>query len=59
MKQDAVHFLSSDGHDVQRRPPTLSEARKAVAKEYGEERAQALVETNPAAVVSGEALTIK
>jgi protein-tyrosine phosphatase len=59
MKQDAVHFLSSDGHDLQRRPPTLSQARKAVAREYGEQRAQALVETNPAAVVRGEALKAK
>jgi protein-tyrosine phosphatase len=56
MKQDAVHFLSSDGHDLLRRPPTLSEARKALAGEYGEERARALVETNPAAVVRGGAL---
>lgn len=56
MKERAVHFLSSDAHDTQRRVPILSAARKIVAKEYGEERAQALVEKNPAAVINDEPL---
>jgi protein-tyrosine phosphatase len=53
-KKKAVHVLSSDGHDLVRRPPVLSEARKAVAKEFGEELAHALVEKNPGAVVNNE-----
>ena len=56
LKKGVVHFLATDAHDTTRRPPILSEARKAVAKEYGEELAQALVEGNPGAVVRNEPL---
>ena len=58
MKHEAVHFLATDAHDVQRRPPALSAARKAVAKEFGEQMAQALTETNPRAVVNDEPLAV-
>jgi protein-tyrosine phosphatase len=54
MKKKAVHILASDGHDLVRRAPVLSEARKTVAKEFGEEVATALVEGNPGAVVRNE-----
>jgi protein-tyrosine phosphatase len=54
MKKKAVHILASDGHDLARRPPVLSEARKAVAKDFGEEMAEALVEGNPGAVARNE-----
>src|SRR5579884_57034 len=56
MRENAVHFLSTDAHDTQRRVPVLSAARKVVAKEYGEARAQALVEGNPACVINDEPL---
>ena len=56
MKRKAVHFLATDAHDIQRRPPALSAARKAVAKEFGEEIARALTETNPSAVVNDQPL---
>jgi protein-tyrosine phosphatase len=56
LKKKAVHFLATDAHDLERRPPRLSEARKALAKTYGEETAHALVESNPGAVIRNEAL---
>jgi protein-tyrosine phosphatase len=56
LKQKAVHFLATDAHDIQRRPPVLSEARKIVAKQFGEELAAALVEGNPKAVVDDQPL---
>lgn len=56
LKQKAVHFLASDGHDTERRPPVLSAARKIVAKEYGEDVARVLVESNPRAVVEDQPL---
>ena len=56
LRKRAVHFLATDAHDTARRPPILSEAHKAVAKEYGEEWALALVEGNPGAVVRNEPL---
>jgi protein-tyrosine phosphatase len=56
MKEKAVHFLSTDAHDTQRRLPMLAEARKVVAKEFGEEVAQALTQSNPGAVVNDQPL---
>jgi protein-tyrosine phosphatase len=56
LKEKAVHFLATDAHDTVRRPPVLSEARKTVAKQFGEELAELLVEGNPKAVVNDELL---
>jgi protein-tyrosine phosphatase len=56
LKEKAVHFLATDAHDTARRPPLLSEARKIVAKQFGEELAEALVEENPRAVVNNQLL---
>jgi len=54
LEKKAVHFLATDAHDITRRPPILSEARKMVAKNFGEEMAEALVEGNPGAVIRNE-----
>jgi tyrosine-protein phosphatase YwqE len=51
-----VHFLATDAHDLARRPPLLSEARRALAKSHGEETAHVLVESNPGAVIRNEPL---
>jgi protein-tyrosine phosphatase len=56
LKKKAVHIVATDAHDIQRRPPVLSEAAKAIAKDYGEDLARALVEGNPGAVVRNEPL---
>ena len=56
MKEKAVHFLATDSHDTERRPPLLSAARNAVAKQFGESAAHRLCEGNPRAVVNDEAL---
>jgi protein-tyrosine phosphatase len=56
MGEKAVHFIASDAHDAEHRVPILSEARKVIAKEFGEELARVLVETNPAAVVNDQPL---
>jgi protein-tyrosine phosphatase len=56
MKEKAVHFLATDSHDTERRPPLLSAARKAVAKQFGESLARALCEANPTAVVNNKPL---
>ena len=59
-----AHFLASDGHDLDARPPGLSAARAEVARRWGEEAAELLTETNPRAVLddrplgaAGETLT--
>ncbi len=56
LKKEAVHFLATDAHDISRRPPVLSEARKMIAKQFGEALAASLVEDNPRAVVSDQPL---
>jgi len=51
-----VHIVATDAHDLKLRPPVLSEARKYVAELAGEEVAEALVTTNPGAVVAGRSV---
>lgn len=53
-KKEAVHVLASDGHDLVRRRPVLSEARKVVTKEFGEEIAELVSNANPGAIVRNE-----
>lgn len=53
LERQAVHVVASDAHSVESRPPILSGARKVIAKSSGAEIAQALVEDNPRAIVSG------
>jgi protein-tyrosine phosphatase len=49
-----VNFLATDAHNVESRPPKLSEAYKVVAKRYGAETAERLCVENPRAVFLGE-----
>ena len=54
LDRSAVHFLATDAHDTKRRVPILSQARDVTSRIAGSEYAQALVESNPAAVVAGQ-----
>ena len=51
LRHQAVHVISTDAHDITRRPPILSTARAVVAEVFGEDVAQALVHDNPEAIV--------
>jgi protein-tyrosine phosphatase len=51
-----VHFLASDGHDCEHRPPRLDLAYAWVKENYGEEWAKTLCITNPRATLTGESL---
>src|SRR5262249_10874714 len=51
-----VHFVASDAHDLKRRPPGLSRARRAIAGRWGEVLAARLCEENPRAVVEDRPL---
>lgn len=55
-ERDAVHVLATDAHDTKHRIPSLSAAREKVAKLYGADLAEALVDGNPRAIVSDEPL---
>jgi protein-tyrosine phosphatase len=51
-----VHFIASDGHDCDRRPPRMDEARAWLAENYDEVVAEALCVNNPRSAVNGDAL---
>jgi protein-tyrosine phosphatase len=51
-----AHFVASDAHDTQHRPPRLDEAFSLVARKYGKETADRLFRRNPRRVIEGAAL---
>jgi protein-tyrosine phosphatase len=54
MRQNMVHFVASDAHDTEWRPPDLREARLLVSTEYSEDAAVRLFETHPRMALTGE-----
>jgi protein-tyrosine phosphatase len=54
MDQRMVHFVASDAHDTEWRPPDLREARKIVADGWGEDVAERLFETYPRIALTDE-----
>lgn len=53
-EREAVHFLASDGHNLDSRKPCLGKSRDAAVAIAGELVAESLVLLNPRAVVNGE-----
>ncbi len=51
-----VHFVASDAHDLERRPPGLAEARRALEGRYGAAAAARLTSDNPQAVLDDRTL---
>lgn len=56
MKDKLVHFVASDAHNTEHRPPDLSPAYRYVASRYSPSRAHSLFVANPAAVLTGQVL---
>jgi protein-tyrosine phosphatase len=56
LRKGWAHLLASDAHWADERTPRLAAAVRAAAALVGAERARALVEGNPRAVLAGEAL---
>lgn len=53
LRQNLVHVLASDAHSAAFRPPKLSDGLRLAADLLGRERAEALVNDNPKAVIEG------
>ncbi len=51
---ELVHFVASDAHSMEWRPPGLREAQSAIGERWGQEVALRLTETNARAVVASE-----
>jgi protein-tyrosine phosphatase len=58
MRHNCVHFLATDAHRSERRPPILSRGRAAAALILGPDKASRLVQDNPLAVVTGLPLEV-
>ena len=55
-RRGLIHLVASDAHSLDRRPPRLAAARERVRKDWGEEAAKGLFESNPQAVIDSEPL---
>jgi protein-tyrosine phosphatase len=58
MSRNLVHFIASDAHDPEYRPPTLRPGFEHIAETYGEEIARRLFITNPTAALTGEYIDV-
>lgn len=56
IKKNWVHIVASDAHSIAGRPPSMREAHRLLANDYGEETADRLCIHNPRAVFYGESL---
>jgi len=54
LTHNLVHVIASDAHDSLWRTPNLSESVRAAAEIVGAEKAEALVEDNPTAILNGD-----
>ena len=53
VKKRLIHFIASDAHSIDGRPPILSESVGAAAKIVGKEEAQKMVTQYPRAILEG------
>jgi len=53
LSRGLAHFVASDAHDPQFRPPRLDLAREMVRRRMGEDTADPLFTGNPRSVVEG------
>lgn len=54
LKEDVVTILASDAHNIEHRPPVLSQGRDAAAALIGEAAAQRLVVDNPLHIIQSK-----
>ena len=56
IKKGYIHEGASDAHDVEHRPPILSDAYEVVLKNFGKDEARQLFIYNPFKIISGESI---
>jgi len=59
IKKNWVHFVASDEHSMEGRPPALREAYQAVANDFGTDTAERLCVRNPRAAFYGTELELQ
>jgi protein-tyrosine phosphatase len=53
LRRGVAHFVASDGHSCQRRPPVLDDAREELTRRFGARHADILLVDNPGAALRG------
>lgn len=56
LEQNLINFFASDAHDLEYRPPILSECYKKLTEVRGKDLAELLLVKNPEAVINGQPL---
>lgn len=56
LDENLVHIISSDMHNLDKRPPFMEKAHSIIVKKYGSRRAKRLFETNAATLLSNNFL---
>jgi protein-tyrosine phosphatase len=56
LEKNWVHFVATDAHNLETRPPRMREAFDIIAEGYGQETAERLCVQNPLAVFNGQNL---
>ena len=51
LDEGCVHILATDAHDVNRRPPNLSQGRELASKRVGSAEAEHMVVTRPLGIL--------
>jgi protein-tyrosine phosphatase len=59
LQKNWVHFIASDAHSIDGRPPGLGEAYRTLTNEFGQETAERLCVRNPEAVFYGNRLCLQ
>jgi protein-tyrosine phosphatase len=58
LERRLVHFIASDAHDLEHRPPTMDGAYAWLVKHYGQPLANALCVENPRATLTGSRICL-
>lgn len=56
IKKDLVHFIGTDAHDSQRRPPLMEKCAAYVRKKFDEDTAEMLLYYNPLMIVKNKVI---
>jgi len=59
IEKNWVHFIASDAHNVEGRPPALGEVHQILSRDFGRETADRLCIENPGAAFRGEQLKMQ
>lgn len=54
LKEDNVHFIGSDAHNVRKRPPCLGACAEYMKKKFGEEQTLRILSENPQKLLKNE-----